>query len=319
MSQIDQISRFYSHGKLLLFGEYLVLDGALALAVPTQKGQLLTVKPASEEKGLYWKSYDVKGGLWFEGRYSMPEGRYLEGNDDQVGSRLAQLLQAGRKLAGKPWMDGSKWGFKVETRLEFPRDWGLGSSSTLVAGLARWWQVDPYVLLAGTFGGSGYDLACAEAEGPVFYRRENGKAEVKAAGFHPPFSHQLFFLFLEQKQNSRTGIARYRERGRATPGLIREISRYSEEATQVNTLREFQSLMEKQETLIGDFLGVLPVQQSIFPDFSGRIKSLGAWGGDFVLVASDQPLAVLQAYFSTLGFPTLIPYSEMVLDIKNFD
>ena len=30
---------FFSHGKLLLTGEYLVLDGSKALAIPTQKGQ----------------------------------------------------------------------------------------------------------------------------------------------------------------------------------------------------------------------------------------------------------------------------------------
>lgn len=35
---------FYSNGKLLLSGEYAVLDGALSLAVPTKYGQLLSVK-----------------------------------------------------------------------------------------------------------------------------------------------------------------------------------------------------------------------------------------------------------------------------------
>ena len=41
---------FYSHGKLLLTGEYVVLDGAKALAIPTNKGQYLTVKPIDEPK-----------------------------------------------------------------------------------------------------------------------------------------------------------------------------------------------------------------------------------------------------------------------------
>ena len=38
------MSQFYSHGKLLITGEYLVLDGAKALAVPTVFGQDLSVK-----------------------------------------------------------------------------------------------------------------------------------------------------------------------------------------------------------------------------------------------------------------------------------
>ena len=35
---------FYSNGKLLITGEYLVLDGAKALALPTKYGQYLTVE-----------------------------------------------------------------------------------------------------------------------------------------------------------------------------------------------------------------------------------------------------------------------------------
>ena len=35
---------FYSNGKLLLTAEYLVLDGAKALALPTKFGQDLEVK-----------------------------------------------------------------------------------------------------------------------------------------------------------------------------------------------------------------------------------------------------------------------------------
>ena len=58
-------TNFYSHGKLLLTAEYLVLDGAKALAVPTKKGQFL--KDADAEKNtLSWKSIDHKGKIWFE-------------------------------------------------------------------------------------------------------------------------------------------------------------------------------------------------------------------------------------------------------------
>lgn len=43
-----------ANGKLLLTGEYLVLDGALSLAFPTRKGQTLLAKK-SEKKGFFWK------------------------------------------------------------------------------------------------------------------------------------------------------------------------------------------------------------------------------------------------------------------------
>ena len=38
---------YYSNGKLLITGEYLVLDGAEALALPTKFGQNLIIENAS--------------------------------------------------------------------------------------------------------------------------------------------------------------------------------------------------------------------------------------------------------------------------------
>ena len=57
-------------------------------------------------------------------------------------------------------------GTRVETQLEFPREWGLGSSSTLISNLGLWAETDPYDLLSATLGGSGYDIAAARSESP---------------------------------------------------------------------------------------------------------------------------------------------------------
>ena len=59
------IITFYSHGKLLLTGEYAVLDGALALALPTQYGQSLSIRP-STEGSLLWKSLDDRNHCWYQ-------------------------------------------------------------------------------------------------------------------------------------------------------------------------------------------------------------------------------------------------------------
>jgi len=40
---------FYSHGKLLLTAEYVILDGAKALALPTKFGQEMEISPISEK------------------------------------------------------------------------------------------------------------------------------------------------------------------------------------------------------------------------------------------------------------------------------
>jgi len=62
-------TKYYANGKLLLTGEYLVLDGALAIALPTKLGQSLIVK-TNEEGKLIWESQDSKSYPWFQHSYT---------------------------------------------------------------------------------------------------------------------------------------------------------------------------------------------------------------------------------------------------------
>ena len=50
---------FYSNGKLLLTGEYAVLDGAKSLAIPVKYGQSLTAVE-TKTKTISWKSLDER-------------------------------------------------------------------------------------------------------------------------------------------------------------------------------------------------------------------------------------------------------------------
>ena len=52
------------------------------------------------------------------------------------------------------------------------------------------------------------------------------------------------------------------------------------------------------------------VKEIHFEDFSGVVKSLGAWGGDFAMVISrNNP----KDYFASKGFDTVLSYDEMIL------
>ena len=49
---------FKSNGKFLLTGEYLVLKGAVALALPLKLGQSMNVETLDSDEGLiYWNAY----------------------------------------------------------------------------------------------------------------------------------------------------------------------------------------------------------------------------------------------------------------------
>jgi hypothetical protein len=56
------------------------------------------------------------------------------------------------------------------------------------------------------------------------------------------------------------------------------------------------------------------VSEARFPGLQGSVKSLGAWGGDFVMIASEQDPDALFNYLDHLGFGTRFRYKDLVYD-----
>lgn len=300
-------------GKLLLSGEYAVLDGATALAMPVRFGQSLRAEPWKEPSVLGWTSKNEHGANWFLAEYTLDHFDVLRTTDPKVAQTLANILKACRRQNPAFLQDGSGW--KVLAQTDFPRLWGLGTSSTLVAAIARWASVDPYALLADTFGGSGYDIACAYADGPILYTLEpGGHARVEPVQFDPPFKNYLYFVYLEKKQDSREGIRRYREMAQQKPELGAHITALSKQMLAASNLSSFEEALRRHEQLIAAALDMPRAKDLYFADFPGEIKSLGAWGGDFVLAtAPGMSRAAVQAWFGQKGFGTVLGWEEMVL------
>lgn len=298
---------FSASGKLLISGEYAVLDGALALACPTKGGQHLDWEPAATAN-LHWRSLDAQGKPWFEAYFSADSLELIRATDRAMAERLREIFQA--ILNRQPQWEFPLCG-RVTSELDFDPQWGLGTSSTLISLLAQWAEIDPYELLEATFGGSGYDIACAQASGPIFYQIESSKnIWVKPAKFNPPFADQLFFVYRNRKQNSRSAMKHYRAQEKPK-GFLQEISTISQKLTSTTNLQEFRDLLQFHEELLAGVLQQIPVQKDLFPDFEGQMKSLGAWGGDFILAAT--PMENPKVYFQKKGYPVVIPFSEMLL------
>jgi mevalonate kinase len=298
------MEKFYSHGKLLITAEYAVLDGAKALALPTKLGQSLEVKPI-ESPEIRWKSFDHNGTLWFETTLQLAS---FEANvTNETAKRLSECFLAIAKL--QPGCFVAHNGFEMHSRLEFPQNWGLGSSSTLINNLAQWAKVDAYKLLAATFGGSGYDIACAQHPYPITFQKNlKSSPKVEKAVFNPSFKDQLFFVHQNQKQNSRDAIAHYNTLKTTQSLDFSELNALTDALLVATTLEEFEVLMSKHETIVGNLIQHTPIKASHFSDYNGAIKSLGAWGGDFFLATGTE-----QQYFKDKGYNTIIPFKEMVL------
>lgn len=302
---------FYSRGKLLLSGEYAVLDGALALALPTKLGQGMHIASDSLP-GLTWEGLDHRGNSWLKA-YFEPESLHLLPNTGifpvNPDERLLYTLQTANLL--NPNFGFQCSGKKVTTQLEFPRLWGLGTSSTFIANLAQWAEVNPYVLLSKTLGGSGYDIACAGQDTPIFYQRnDSDNPWVKKASFNPEFSDQLWLIYLNQKQDSREGIAAYRARKPLPADFLNRISELTEKFVNARTLLEFKRAITAHETLLSGLLGIQTVQSRLFPDYPGALKSLGAWGGDFILAAGENDTP---EYFKNKGYTTVLGLRDLMV------
>ncbi|XCI75729.1 MAG: GYDIA family GHMP kinase [Flavobacteriales bacterium] len=298
---------FYSHGKLLLTGEYLILDGAWGLALPTSKGQVLRVSPSEAYTKLYWKSLDETSQIWFEASFELPSLRIHHHTGEKVALLLKKLLQNAQRLQVDFLQKPS--GISVETQLEFPRNWGLGSSSTLIYNIAQWAGVDPYTLLWSSLPGSGYDIACAIHHRPILYRLKNQKPQVVPIAPPPLFKEVVYFLHLNRKQNSRKAIQTYRTKDIANESF-ELISSITQKVLYCTTLDDFENLLSYHEQILSTLLGTPSIKEQYFSDYPGVIKSLGAWGGDFALVGVREGM---RDYFSQKGFHTMVPFNEMML------
>lgn len=301
-------SFYFAHGKLLLTAEYFILDGAKAIALPTKQGQKMEVIDHGDEDILYWKSYNYQGELWLDGVWSVSEMKWIEINDEAKATYIQLLFQYATKELGVQLS-----GHSVKTLLDFPNEWGLGSSSTLISLLSQWWKVDPYILLQQSFRGSGYDIACASASGPILYHIKGRQPQVEEIDFCPPFRNQIAFLFLGNKQNSREGIQHYRSLSIEKERWVKEINIITESLLNCSHLGQFEELLLKHEAIVSESLQLKRAQEKYFSDYKGVVKSLGAWGGDFVLVTHDGDFQSAQSYFANLGFPTLLTYNEIIL------
>jgi mevalonate kinase len=300
---------FYSNGKLLLTGEYLVLDGAKALALPTKMGQNLQVV-THDKPTISWKSFDADGTIWFEDELELDAIiNYKEAAESSVKNTLLTILHHAHLL--QPSFFQERVGYQIETALTFPKKWGLGTSSTLINNLAQWLKIDAFELLNNSFGGSGYDIACAQNDTPIFYQLENQKPNVTPLDFQPEFVTNLYFVYLNQKQSSKNAIAAYyNKKHEKLKQNIANINKLSDAVATAKNIKPFANALQLHENELSAILELLTVQEALFSDFDGVVKSLGAWGGDFILaIALEDPTA----YFSSKGYSTVIPYKEMIL------
>jgi mevalonate kinase len=301
---------FYAHGKLLLSAEYMVMYGSRALALPLQQGQSLE-RVHSENRGIFaWNAY-YQDHPWFSARFDPATLKVLETSDQAMAERLQEMIRACIELMPDFQQELFRW--DAATRLDFSPEYGFGSSSTLTALLAEWAEVNPLDLHFMVSEDSGYDVACAVAEGPILYHLRNHSPQYQQIPFHPPFLDQLYFAWLGKKQPAASHLGQLSGKLRPAYETIRHFSQLTMAMVEAITLSDFRLIMEEHEEAVSQLLGIERVSAR-FDELPGSVKSLGRWGSDYVMIASEADEEFLKQYLRHRDIHMIYRYKDLVYE-----
>jgi len=298
----------HSNGKLLLSGEYLVMQGALALALPLIKGQSLNISPVHGNR-LLWESTDTEG-IWFSCEINLNSWDIISTSDPLKASKLIEIIRMAAIL--NPRFLIHDQGYKVQSNLEFSKEWGWGSSSTLYTNIANWAEIDPFTLYFALENGSGYDIACAHAKQAVLYQLRGKDPVYQEIDFNPPFRANLAFIYSGKKQDTRTSILEFRSEISKHTTESEQITQITKEIADSRKLNDFLYFLKEHEKIISSLLGMKMIQEAEFGDFEGITKSLGAWGGDFLLAASNNGIEYIRQYFQNKGLNIIYGFDQII-------
>ncbi|HFK5573293.1 TPA: GYDIA family GHMP kinase [Elizabethkingia anophelis] len=297
---------FFSHGKLLLTSEYVVLDGAKALAIPTKPGQDLSAEKIDDHRSLiHWETYR-EGKLWLKTCIDYKNLFVTETNIANASAFILKIFSTLKDMRSESLE--ADYSYILRSNVQFPENFGLGSSSTLMNNIANWGNVDAFALNDIALGGSGYDIAVAKAGAPIIYIRNRGNKTVETVNYSPSFKDQLLFVHLNKKQDSREGITMYKQMEKSQD-LIHYFSKLTDEILISGNLENFSLIMEDHEKTMSNFLKIPTVKEKYFKNAPSFFKSLGAWGGDFILTTK---FCDYENYFLHNGFPNFFSYDELI-------
>lgn len=263
----------------MLFGEYAVLAGAWSCALPVKFRQNFEISRTPGHGNIHWQSFDFDGKEWMNCAFSLSD------NPETLLSVLRPLRNMLRYIEQeRPDLCNAQFDYQVRIKASFRKEWGLGSSSALIANLAQWAQTDPFALMHVSFPGSGYDVATAFYDQALLYRLEQGTPSIRQIEELPEFLNEYRVVFLGKKVNSRDSVADVQSR---IPNLRQHTAYLDElgmEALNATSPDDFNRALTAYEQLLSEVLEMSPTGNH-FPEYPGFMKSLGAWGGDALLAA----------------------------------
>lgn len=265
----------------MLCGEYAVLCGAMAIAFPTKFRQCMEVEYSAGTGLIHWQSYDFDGFQWLRCSFH-PDEDFQNHPLRNVLQPIQAMLRLIRQ--NKPEVLPAEQDVTFRVKASFRKEWGLGSSSALIANIARWSGTDPWELMQVSFPGSGYDVAVAFHGKALTYRLEEGqRPTIRFIDYIPAWLEHFKVVFTGKKINSRDSVNENKPLFHRLEPHVDELDRMARSLLTAENAAEACELLRRYEGILASELKLEP-GAGLFPVYTGTIKSLGAWGGDALLV-----------------------------------
>ncbi|HRY33987.1 MAG TPA: GYDIA family GHMP kinase [Bacteroidales bacterium] len=297
--------KYKANGKLLISGEYLVLHGALSFALPLRFGQQMQLSPSAGPV-IRWTSSDPHG-TWYRAEFNLPGP--VKANPGREDMFILRLLEAAGRL--NPAFAAGLQGTGVSVDANYPVQWGLGSSSTLIYLVACWADVNPFRLFTMVSKGSGYDLACAGRSNPLLFSHKGDEIMIRDITPGKGIREHALFAWLGNKQSTDTEIDLFLETANPAPTDLALMDLLTLKIATADTADELQEQVLRHESLLARILQREPLSARL-EDFPGAVKSLGAWGGDFAMFVTRQPKETILPWFREKEIYPVFTFDEII-------
>jgi mevalonate kinase len=267
--------------------------------------------PGKQQDFLLFEAKDNQNNSWLSCRFDLPTFQVLdlELQSNEEVNRLKQIFQ---KADLSHWKIGKS--YRIETKLDFDRVYGLGSSSTLITLMSKYLNLNALQLQFDVFGGSGYDAAVGMIKKPIVYWLTEDDSNWQFWEMKTELSENWEVVFLGKKMDSRKSIAEVQdalneiaedEFYTAQFDHILKLTRYaSDKLSMEASLEMYQKLLSESIHLDTPY-----VTLEILPVNGGLCKWLGAWGGDMILVND----VLLQAYPNKFENYKRIKWNDLII------
>ena len=301
---------YHSNGNLLLTGEYLISDGAEAIALPLRKGHTLAVKPIHGKKIIWESVYNQKTET--KVIFRSDDFQIIQTDNENSANFIQQVLR--KAMDHLPSLNQLP-GYHIKAFHDYPAFLEFGCESAMIANIADWFNINPFRFSRDISPGLESQIACAKNHKPILFKATNKFPDYQEINLNFPFAEHLHFIYTGNKDDSSDRTKQLHNYPYFHEILIK-ISEINNQIIQSSSLEAFEKALLNHDKLLSEVLNEKRLQEKAFRNFPGIVKPLNDWSGKFVLASWKGKNNELREYFGSYNIQTIFSWEELIKNVK---